>query len=98
MKAKVAYATLRRQALLSVELPDGATVKDAIMNSGILKQFPEIDLEKQKVGVFNKVAALDAKLAEGDRVEIYCPLTVDPKTVKKKKDAKAEGTAQDADG
>lgn len=94
MKIKVAYATLRRQALLSLEQPDGATVKDAIMSSGILKQFPEIDLEKQKVGVFNKVVALDTRLAEGDRVEIYCPLTVDPKTVKKK--AKA-GAAEDAD-
>lgn len=95
MKIKVAYATLRRQLVLPVEQPDGATVKDAILNSGILKQFPEIDLEKQKVGIFNKVTALDAKLTEGDRVEIYCPLTVDPKTVKKK--AKAEGAAQEGD-
>lgn len=92
MKVKVAYATLRRQVVLAVEQLDGATVKDAILNSGILKQFPEIDLEKQKVGIFNKVTALDAKLADGDRVEIYCPLTVDPKTVKKK--AKAEGAAE----
>jgi putative ubiquitin-RnfH superfamily antitoxin RatB of RatAB toxin-antitoxin module len=94
MKIKVAYATLRRQVVLPVEQADGATVKDAILNSGILKQFPEIDLEKQKVGIFNKVTALDAKLTEGDRVEIYCPLTVDPKTVKKK--AKA-GAAEEAD-
>ncbi|TRZ91554.1 MAG: RnfH family protein [Rhodocyclaceae bacterium] len=97
MKIKVAYATLRRQAVLPVEQPEGATVRDAIQSSGILKQFPEIDLEKQKVGIFNKVCTLDAKLAEGDRVEIYCPLTVDPKTVKKKEKAKAEGSAQEPD-
>ncbi len=95
MKIKVAYATLRRQVLLSVEQPEGATVKDAILSSGILKQVPEIDLEKQKVGIFNKVTPLDAKLTDGDRVEIYCPLTVDPKTVKKK--PKAEGATQESD-
>jgi putative ubiquitin-RnfH superfamily antitoxin RatB of RatAB toxin-antitoxin module len=95
MKIKVAYATLRRQVLLNVEQPEGATVKDAILSSGILKQVPEIDLEKQKVGIFNKVTPLDAKLTDGDRVEIYCPLTVDPKTVKKK--PKAEGATQESD-
>jgi putative ubiquitin-RnfH superfamily antitoxin RatB of RatAB toxin-antitoxin module len=89
MKIGVAYATTRRQVVLHIEQAEGTTVKDAIQNSGILKQFPEIDLEKQKVGIFNKVTTLDSKLADGDRVEIYCPLTVDPKTVKKK--AKAEG-------
>jgi putative ubiquitin-RnfH superfamily antitoxin RatB of RatAB toxin-antitoxin module len=93
MKIGVAYATLRRQVVLHIEQPEGATVKDAILSSGILKQFPEIDLEKHKVGIFNKVTPPDTKLADGDRVEIYCPLTVDPKTVKKK--PKAEGAAQD---
>ncbi len=91
MKIGVAYGSARRQAWLNVDLDDGATVKDAIDRSGILKQFPEIDLEKFKVGIFSKVVALDAKLVDGDRVEIYAPLTVDPKTVKRK--AKADDGA-----
>ena len=52
------------------------------ISPGSLTNVLEIDLTKQKVGVFGKVAALDAKLEDGDRVEIYRPLTVDPKTVK----------------
>jgi len=95
MKIGVAYGSTRRQVWLNIELDEGATVQDAIERSGILKQFPEIDLAKQKVGVFSKLTTLDAKLADGDRVEIYSALTVDPKTVKKK--AKAEGAAPETE-
>ena len=91
MKIGVAYASPTRQAWLSVELPDGATVKDAIERSGVLKQFPEIDLEQQKVGVFSKVCKLDAVLADGDRVEIYRPIICDPKAVRRR--PKPDGTA-----
>ena len=88
MKIGVAYGNARRQVWLNIELDEGATVSDAIERSGILKQFPEINLEKNKVGVYSKIVPLDSKLVDGDRVEIYAPLTVDPKTVKRR--AKAE--------
>lgn len=84
MKIGIAYASPSRQTWLNVEVPDGATVKDAIERSGILKQFPEIDLEQQKVGIFSKLTKLDALLEDGDRVEIYRPITCDPKTVKRR--------------
>jgi len=95
MKIGIAYAQSQRQAWFNIELPDGATIKDAIERSGILKQFPEIDLEQQKVGVFGKVSKLDAVLNDGDRVEIYRPITCDPKTVPRK--AKAAGDAAETD-
>ncbi|MDD5330762.1 MAG: RnfH family protein [Sulfuricella sp.] len=94
MKIGIAYAVPNRQIWLNVEVPDGATVKDAIERSGILKQFPEIDLEQQKVGIFSKLAKLDAALEDGDRVEIYRPITCDPKTVRRK--AKPEGEEEEA--
>jgi putative ubiquitin-RnfH superfamily antitoxin RatB of RatAB toxin-antitoxin module len=84
MKIGIAYASSSRQTWLNVEVPDGATVKDVIERSGILKQFPEIDLEQQKVGIFSKLTKLDALLENGDRVEIYRPITCDPKTVKRR--------------
>jgi hypothetical protein len=65
-------------------MPDGATIQDAIARSGILKQFPEIDLEKNKVGIFSKLSKLDAALNDGDRIEIYRPIICDPKTVPRK--------------
>jgi uncharacterized protein len=91
MKVSVAYATPRRQFWMTLDLPDGGTVQDAIDRSGVLNQFPEIDLQKQKVGVFSKVVALDAALEHGDRVEIYRALTADPKKVKQR--GKSEGDA-----
>ncbi len=95
MKISIAYASPTRQVWLATEAPDGATVKDAIERSGILKQFPEIDLEQQKVGIFSKLAKLDAALADGDRIEIYRPITCDPKMVKRK--AKTEGEEEIAE-
>jgi len=93
MKIGIAYALPQRQVWFNVELPDGATIKDAIERSGVLKQFPEINLEQQKIGVFGKVSKLDAVLNEGDRVEIYRPITCDPKTVPRK--AKAGDAASE---
>ena len=84
MKVSVTYALQRRQTLINVELSEGATVKDAIEKSGILKQFPEIDLKQQKIGIYSKITKLDAPLTDGDRIEIYRPITADPKTVRRK--------------
>ena len=95
MKIGIAYALPQRQAWFDIEIPDGTSIQDAINRSGILKQFPEINLEQQKVGVFGKVSKLDAVLNDGDRVEIYRPITCDPKTVPRK--AKGGDAASDAD-
>jgi len=84
MKIGIAYALPQRQVWFDVNLPDGATIKDAIERSGIIGQFPEIDLEKNKVGIYGKVSKLDAVLNDGDRVEIYRPIICDPKTVPRK--------------
>jgi putative ubiquitin-RnfH superfamily antitoxin RatB of RatAB toxin-antitoxin module len=89
MKVGIAYALPQRQAWFDIDVPEGATVKDAIERSGILKQFPDINLETQKVGIYSKLCTLETVLAEGDRVEIYRPITADPKTVKRK--GKADG-------
>lgn len=81
MQVGVAYSEPGQQIWMNIEVPDGATVKDAIEKSGVLKMFPSIDLETQKVGVFNKLVKLDTALRAGDRVEIYRPITCDPLTV-----------------
>lgn len=81
MQIGVAYSEPGQQIWMNIEVPDGATVKEAIEKSGILKMFPTIDLETQKVGVFNKLVKLETALRAGDRVEIYRPITCDPLTV-----------------
>ena len=84
MKVSVAYTSQNKQVWLHVQVPDGCTVNDAIAKSGILSIFPEIDLTQQKFGVFGKFTKPDTKLNEGDRVEIYRPITADPATVKRR--------------
>jgi len=93
MMIGVAYATLAKQLWLNVEVPFGATVKEGIEKSGILREFVDIDLETQKVGIFGKVVKLDDTLKDGDRVEIYRPITADPKAAKRKRPAKANEAA-----
>lgn len=81
MQIGVAYAELAQQVWLTLEVPDETTVREAIERSGVLKMFPHIDLDTQKVGVFGKVVKPEAALRPGDRVEIYRPIVCDPLTV-----------------
>jgi hypothetical protein len=84
MNVGIAYADKFKQTWLKLEVPDGSTVREAIEFSGLLKQFPDVDLEAQAVGIFGKITKLDAKVVEGDRVEIYRPITADPETVERR--------------
>lgn len=81
MQIGVAYSEPGQQIWLNIEVPDGATVNEAIARSGILKQFPNVDLSTQRVGVFGLLVKLDTKLRPGDRVEIYREIIADPETV-----------------
>lgn len=85
MNVGVCYAEADRQVWLRLETPDGSTVEQTIRNSGLLRQFPEIDLSRQKVGIFGKLVKLDAPVKEGDRIEIYRPITADPQTVRRRR-------------
>lgn len=81
MQVGVAYSEHSQQIWMSIEVPDDATVQDAIDRSGIVRMFPYIDLATQKVGVFGKVVKLQTPLRPGDRVEIYRPIICDPQSV-----------------
>ena len=65
-------------AEVALELSEGATAIEAIRASGLLERFAELDLSVQAIGVWGRGCALDARLHEGDRVEIYRPLAMDP--------------------
>ncbi len=84
MNVGVAYADKFKKVWLKLEVPDGSTVREAIERSGLLAQFPEIDLDSQRVGIFGKLTRLTAKVADGDRVEIYREITADPETVERR--------------
>jgi putative ubiquitin-RnfH superfamily antitoxin RatB of RatAB toxin-antitoxin module len=81
MQIGVAYSEPGQQIWLNIEVPDESNVQQAIERSGILKQFPHIDLSAQKVGVFGRLVKLEAALKPGDRIEIYRGIIADPETV-----------------
>jgi putative ubiquitin-RnfH superfamily antitoxin RatB of RatAB toxin-antitoxin module len=82
---EVAYALPERQTLIALEVPAGTTLEQAIALSGICRQYPEIDLAVNRVGIFSKLTTLDAPLQAGDRVEIYRPLLIDPKEARRRR-------------
>ena len=87
---EVVYALNDRQKLLSVKLPAGSTAEEAIRRSGILADFPEIDLAVNKVGIFSKAGKLETGLRDKDRVGIYRPLIADPKEVRRQRAAEGK--------
>lgn len=83
ISVEVVYALPERQYLRRIKLPEGANVEQAIQQSGLLALRTEIDLAKNKVGIYSRTGKLSDKVHEGDRVEIYRPLLADPKELRR---------------
>ena len=101
---EVCYALTHKQEVVALKTEAGCTLQQAVELSGLLAKYPEIDLKKNKFGVWNKLAKLDAVLRDGDRIEIYRPLIADPKEVRKQRAAegkvmkKGAGDAEGGEG
>ena len=78
MKVQIVYVNDGAECVIDLAVTDGTSVKDAIVNSGVLTKYPEISLDKNQVGIFGEVVSQDQILTEGDRVEIYRSLKMDP--------------------
>lgn len=100
INVEVAYALPDRQQILALQVEPDCTVYEAVERSGIARQFPEIDLATAKLGVFGKAVPKprETVLADGDRVEIYRPLIVDPKVVRKQRAEKVKAEKANAAG
>ncbi len=91
INVEVAYAQPEKQVIRAVNVDAGTTLGAAIVQSGIMMDFPDLELEDVKVGIFGKATVMTTVLSDGDRVEIYRPLIADPKEVRRKR--AAEGKA-----
>lgn len=91
IEVEVAYALPEKQKILSVKVEDGSTILQAVEQSGITEEFPELNLSEAKFGIFGKASRAPDKdvLRDGDRVEIYRPLIIDPKQARANRAAKA---------
>ena len=85
------------QLLIPVELPSGATVGEAIDRSGVRERFPDLEIRDDRVGVFAEKRTLADSLRDGDRVEIYRPLKIDPRTARRLKASKPVKSAATED-
>ncbi|MCY0966884.1 RnfH family protein [Parathalassolituus penaei] len=92
IRVEVAYALPEKQRILAVTVPAGSSVAEAARLSGIVREFPQLNLADAKFGVFGK-AVRDAEaeqVQDGDRVEIYRPLLIDPKQARANRAAKGD--------
>ena len=83
IQVEVVFATPETQALLSVSLCSGACVADALSHSDLARRFPEIDFDRLQAGVWGHPVTRSHVLCDGDRIEIYRPLQLDPKEARR---------------
>ncbi|KAB2920066.1 MAG: RnfH family protein [Dechloromonas sp.] len=90
LNIEVCYALADKQEIVRLRLSDNATLGEALDKSGLLAKYPEIDLKKNKFGIYGKLSKTDSPLRDHDRVEIYRPLIADPKEVRKQRAAEGK--------
>ncbi|WP_386689894.1 MULTISPECIES: RnfH family protein [unclassified Lonepinella] len=93
IEIEIAYAYPTSYFLKKLQVKQGTTVQAAILQSGILQQYTDIDLRENKVGIFSRPVKLTDPVNNGDRIEIYRPLLADPKEIRRKR---AEEQAKEA--
>lgn len=96
IRIQVVYALRDEHKLVTLEVEEGCTLRQAVEQSGLLQDYPEIDLGTNKTGIWGKLAKPDSPLRDRDRVEIYRHLIADPKEVRKQR--AAEGKAMKKGG
>jgi hypothetical protein len=90
LQVQLCYAAPGLQILMDLQVAQGCTIQQVILQSGLLRQEPTIDLSVCKVGIFGKVKTLETPVRERDRIEIYRPLIADPKQSRRRRAAHQE--------
>ncbi len=90
IRIEVACALPDCQVVKALAVPTGCTAREAVGLSGIADQFPDLDIPALRLGIFSHVVGDDQRLSEGDRVELYRPLLLDPKEARRQRAEKAK--------
>lgn len=92
IEVEVLYApSPQRQVLRSLRLAEGATAAQALSASGLFEEFPELNGPDLKIGIHARPVERDTTLRQGDRVEVYRPLLIDPKEGRRVRAAAPKG-------
>lgn len=97
IRVEVIFAAPDRQPVYALAVKVGTTLEQAIRASGVMRDFPQIDLQRSRVGVFGKLAQPNRVLRDGDRVEIYRPLIGDPKEIRRRRAAEGRTMGKGGD-
>ncbi|MFC3032255.1 RnfH family protein [Pseudoalteromonas fenneropenaei] len=100
IKVEVVFALPEKATCLHIEVPEGSSAEQVVMQSGILEKCPEIDPTNLSLGIWNRTCKGKQVVQEGDRIEIYRPLIADPKDARRRRAEKAkdEGRANKITG
>ena len=85
IRVEVVYATPDRQQLVELELGEGATVAEAIEASGLAELFGDFEVDPSRLGIFSRKVGPDHVLRNGDRVEVYRPLLIEPREARRQR-------------
>jgi putative ubiquitin-RnfH superfamily antitoxin RatB of RatAB toxin-antitoxin module len=85
VSVEIVVATPDRQVLMELTVEAGATVANVIAASGIASRFPELPVQDMPTGIWGKPVARDCAVREGDRVELYRPLQIDPREARRQR-------------
>lgn len=80
---EVVFALAERQELVAVRFPAGITAREAVDQSGLANKFPEQDLSACQLGIWGRPVENDRQLQDGDRIEIYRSLLIDPRDARR---------------
>ncbi|MDO5073047.1 MAG: RnfH family protein [Neisseria animaloris] len=83
VEIEIAYGTSEKQLLETMQVEEGTTARQAVLQSRIAAEFPDADVEKAPLGIFGKAVKDDTVLRDKDRVEVYRPLLIDPKEARR---------------
>lgn len=95
---EVVFALAERQELVTVTVQTGTRAGEAIDRSAIVEKFPEQDLSVCRIGVWGRLADRDHMLQDGDRIEIYRPLLIDPREARRQLAAEGKSMGHSAGG
>ncbi|PSJ79420.1 RnfH family protein [Neisseria iguanae] len=82
---EIVYGLPDKQVLKIIQVADGTTIRQAVLQSSLENEFPDLDLHTAKLGIFGKTVKDDTVLREKDRIEVYRPLLVDPKEARRQR-------------
>ena len=85
LEIEIVYGLAERQVLKSMTVAEGTTIREAVLQSSLEVEFPELDLQQAPLGIFGKAVKDETVLRDGDRIEVYRPLLIDPKEARRKR-------------